>query len=168
VLKNSKAQMSIVLSVGLLAGYAASSGMLNPFQKADARPPEHPSAFDGPAGEPAPARCCADDVSKVGALLAAHNGAVQEKAADSGKRPNILVIWGDDIGYWNLSAYNRGAMGYRTPNIDRIAIPPICSAPHRPGFGPTRAESSETLLASIRASVVRSRAASFPSPRQNG
>jgi hypothetical protein len=36
-------------------------------------------------------------------------------------RPNIMVIWGDDIGMWNLSAYNRGAMGYRTPNIDRIA-----------------------------------------------
>jgi len=40
--------------------------------------------------------------------------------AESGK-PNILVIWGDDIGYWNLSAYNQGMMGYRTPNIDRIA-----------------------------------------------
>ncbi|MCY1082182.1 arylsulfatase [Archangium lansingense] len=37
------------------------------------------------------------------------------------KQPNILVIWGDDIGYWNLSAYNQGMMGYRTPNIDRIA-----------------------------------------------
>jgi arylsulfatase A-like enzyme len=36
-------------------------------------------------------------------------------------KPNILVIWGDDIGYWNISAYNRGMMGYRTPNIDRIA-----------------------------------------------
>src|SRR6266851_2535688 len=35
--------------------------------------------------------------------------------------PNILVIMGDDIGYWNISAYNRGMMGYRTPNIDRIA-----------------------------------------------
>ena len=37
------------------------------------------------------------------------------------KKPNILVIWGDDIGYWNVSAYNLGMMGYRTPNIDRIA-----------------------------------------------
>src|SRR5258705_2108770 len=42
-------------------------------------------------------------------------------AAPSGRRPNILVIFGDDIGYWNISAYNRGMMGYRTPNIDRIA-----------------------------------------------
>lgn len=37
------------------------------------------------------------------------------------QKPNILVIMGDDIGYCNISAYNRGMMGYRTPNIDRIA-----------------------------------------------
>jgi arylsulfatase len=37
------------------------------------------------------------------------------------KKPNILVIWGDDIGTWNISFNNRGMMGYRTPNIDRIA-----------------------------------------------
>ena len=37
------------------------------------------------------------------------------------KKPNILILWGDDIGYWNVSAYNLGQMGYRTPNIDRIA-----------------------------------------------
>jgi arylsulfatase A-like enzyme len=37
------------------------------------------------------------------------------------KKPNILVLWGDDIGYWNISAYNLGMMGYKTPNIDRIA-----------------------------------------------
>jgi arylsulfatase A-like enzyme len=38
-----------------------------------------------------------------------------------GDRPNILVIWGDDIGITNLSCYSHGLMGYRTPNIDRIA-----------------------------------------------
>ena len=37
------------------------------------------------------------------------------------KKPNILIIWGDDIGWFNISAYNHGMMGYRTPNIDRIA-----------------------------------------------
>ncbi len=36
-------------------------------------------------------------------------------------KPNILAIWGDDIGPYNISAYNRGVMGYNTPNIDRIA-----------------------------------------------
>jgi arylsulfatase A-like enzyme len=37
------------------------------------------------------------------------------------KQPNILVIWGDDIGITNLSCYSHGLMGYKTPNIDRIA-----------------------------------------------
>jgi arylsulfatase A-like enzyme len=37
------------------------------------------------------------------------------------KKPNILIIWGDDIGWFNISAYNHGIMGYKTPNIDRIA-----------------------------------------------
>jgi len=37
------------------------------------------------------------------------------------KQPNILVLWGDDIGWWNISFNSRGQMGYRTPNIDRIA-----------------------------------------------
>jgi arylsulfatase len=37
------------------------------------------------------------------------------------QKPNILVIWGDDIGWSNISAYNLGIMGYQTPNIDRIA-----------------------------------------------
>ena len=42
-------------------------------------------------------------------------------AAQEARKPNILVIWGDDIGWYNISAYNLGVMGYRTPNIDRIA-----------------------------------------------
>ena len=37
------------------------------------------------------------------------------------KKPNIVVFWGDDIGQSNLSAYSHGVMGYRTPNIDRVA-----------------------------------------------
>ena len=37
------------------------------------------------------------------------------------EQPNILVIWGDDVGYWNISSYNQGMMGYKTPNIDSIA-----------------------------------------------
>ena len=37
-------------------------------------------------------------------------------------QPNILILWGDDIGMWNVSQYSHGMMGYRTPNIDRIAV----------------------------------------------
>lgn len=42
-------------------------------------------------------------------------------AAIAADQPNILAIFGDDVGYWNISAYNQGMMGYETPNIDRIA-----------------------------------------------
>jgi arylsulfatase len=42
-------------------------------------------------------------------------------AQESESKPNILVLWGDDIGTWNISHNNRGMMGYRTPSIDRIA-----------------------------------------------
>jgi arylsulfatase A-like enzyme len=48
-------------------------------------------------------------------------GATAPAHAADGKKPNILVIFGDDVGYWNVSAYNRGMMGFRTPSIDRIA-----------------------------------------------
>jgi arylsulfatase A-like enzyme len=44
-----------------------------------------------------------------------------EKAKEQ-KKPNILIIRGDDIGWYNISIYNDDVMGYRTPNIDRIAM----------------------------------------------
>ena len=47
--------------------------------------------------------------------------ATSKKSAKSGGKPNILVIWGDDIGISNLSCYSHGLMGHQTPNIDRIA-----------------------------------------------
>src|SRR5450755_1423290 len=37
------------------------------------------------------------------------------------QRPNIVIIWGDDIGQSDISAYSRGLMGFKTPNIDRLA-----------------------------------------------
>jgi arylsulfatase len=64
----------------------------------------------------------------VGGVLAAATimcaAPMAGKAAEApkvAKKPNILIIWGDDIGQFNISAYNQGMMGYKTPNIDRIA-----------------------------------------------
>jgi arylsulfatase len=54
----------------------------------------------------------------ISAVLVLSAGLVQAAPAD---KPNILVIWGDDVGMWNVSAYHNGMMGGRTPNIDRIA-----------------------------------------------
>src|SRR5712692_2028550 len=57
----------------------------------------------------------------LGMLASLASVMVTPASAKQQQKPNILVIMGDDIGYWNISAYNRGMMGYHTPNIDRIA-----------------------------------------------
>ena len=51
----------------------------------------------------------------LGVLLLCSAGMMAQQ-----KKPNILIIWGDDIGQFNVGAYNMGMMGYKTPNIDRI------------------------------------------------
>jgi arylsulfatase len=58
-------------------------------------------------------------IRTAAAFLAAWSFAAPGHA--QARQPNVLVIWGDDIGIWNISHNNRGMMGYRTPNIDRIA-----------------------------------------------
>jgi arylsulfatase A-like enzyme len=50
-----------------------------------------------------------------------HQEVTMATKSASDKKPNILIIWGDDIGWFNISANNIGIMGYRTPNIDRVA-----------------------------------------------
>src|SRR6476620_11304485 len=65
----------------------------------------------------------------VPALLAGLCAIAQAQSAAPAKKPNIVVIWGDDIGMWNLGAYTHGMMG-RTPNIDGIARDGILFTDH--------------------------------------
>jgi arylsulfatase A-like enzyme len=58
-------------------------------------------------------------LSLLTAGVALFSASASAQAAD--KKPNIVIFWGDDIGQANISAYTRGVMGYKTPNIDRIA-----------------------------------------------
>jgi len=58
--------------------------------------------------------CC------IAALAVSAVGSLAAKAQET-KRPNIVIIWGDDVGRSNISAYTHGLMGYQTPNIDRVA-----------------------------------------------
>jgi arylsulfatase len=85
-----------VTVAGMAVGWLIGSGRLSFYRPAQ--------AGDGPPSK------TADD----GAQFVAAD-------AKDGKKPNILVIFGDDIGHWNLSCWNRGMMGFKTPNIDRIA-----------------------------------------------
>jgi arylsulfatase A-like enzyme len=57
----------------------------------------------------------------VALTIALFGASARTAQAQQQRKPNILIIWGDDIGWYNISAYNLGVMGYRTPNIDRIA-----------------------------------------------
>jgi len=52
-------------------------------------------------------------------LVSVPTASAQQPA--SGRQPNIVMLWGDDVGWFNISANNNGMMGYKTPNIDRIA-----------------------------------------------
>lgn len=116
-----------VLAVGAALGYLAASGAPQEDARADTvRAASAPSVTR--ASTPATAAPCCDakltrTVALADQITAANTLALAqvEKATKAGKKPNILVIWGDDIGYWNVSANNQGMMGYKTPNIDRIA-----------------------------------------------
>ena len=71
----------------------------------------------------------------VALLALSFAGAVVSDTQAQTRKPNILVLWGDDIGYWNVSAYNQGMMGYKTPNINRIATGSIGSGIANNGWG---------------------------------
>jgi arylsulfatase len=110
------------MAAGAVFGFVAARRDFVTLLKAD----EAPSSTV--ATEPAlilPPSCC-DKPSATDHLMAAASpepiqGQAPVPAKKPGKKPNILVIWGDDIGVHNISAYSHGVMGYKTPNIDRIA-----------------------------------------------
>lgn len=126
----------VLVVIGGLLGYMAAQS--DAFRNAQAHQPdavnqpgkfdietpqkETAAGFDLPRVDtPSPKR---SDVESQLLAAADPKAALATAAASqqpSGKKPNILIIWGDDIGYWNVSAYNQGMMGYQTPNIDRIA-----------------------------------------------
>jgi arylsulfatase len=114
--RSSKYQLAAVLAAGGLLGYLTGAGHLRLSGTADAgAQPLATAPRAEEAGESAPA--CCDGLDKGRLLVRAE---ARPRAAE-GKKPNILVIMGDDIGWYNPSCYHRGDMGYQTPNIDRIA-----------------------------------------------
>ncbi len=57
----------------------------------------------------------------LSSFLLAGGGAAAQGQTATAKQPNIVIIWGDDIGQTDVSAYSMGLMGFHTPNIDRVA-----------------------------------------------
>ncbi len=108
--------------IGSLLGYSAASGEGQPTAQANRVQPLSIDRLEQPLVLlPRPEIGC--DATRRGETLAlaVHNQKVAADAQKVDKKPNILVIWGDDIGISNISYNNRGLMGYRTPNIDRVA-----------------------------------------------
>ncbi len=125
--KRSRLQMLAALATGGLIGYLAASGDLRWSSPAAAKPgaveaqaPESPAA---PAtGTP---RACCDKLDKDQLLAMADPSVVATALAagqgQAGKKPNILFIMGDDIGWFNIGAYHQGIMSGKTPNLDKLA-----------------------------------------------
>ena len=115
MLRNLRGSALASIVIGGLLGYFAAVGLPGPSRLATAAR----AVSTAPAESSA---CCSDRLNKAELLaLASHNEKVELEAQKSGKKPNICIIWGDDIGQSNISAYSHGVMGYKTPNIDRVA-----------------------------------------------
>ena len=113
----SRLPTAAAIVVGGLLGWLMANNQFDPGARAD--------SDRRTATEPTPA-CYAKDSGRSTLLALAPTGTsapseLSTQQTDTGKKPNILVIFGDDIGQTNVSAYTMGLMGYRTPNIDRIA-----------------------------------------------
>ena len=85
----------------------------------------HENVPAGLAGQEAPQASCSEGLNKANLLAmagpATAPAAVQAQEASSSKKPNIVVIMGDDVGWFNIGAYHRGIMAGRTPNLDPLA-----------------------------------------------
>jgi arylsulfatase len=123
MLRSAKLQSIIVLYLGSVLGYLVASSDSRTFGQARATVASEPGNPGIRLEIATPPVACSDGAGKT-KLLAARlsKGFVQGgNAQPAAKKPNILVIFGDDIGIPQISAYTQGLMGYRTPNIDRIA-----------------------------------------------
>ncbi len=137
--RSTKFQAAVLVAAGALLGYIAASGGLRLDRPASAFPagsqtsdiaavdstpatvagaPECVECSQGNAKEMLLAKADAKDQEL---LLAQAGKAADQKSSSSGKKPNILFIMGDDIGWFNIGAYHRGIMSGKTPNLDKLA-----------------------------------------------
>jgi arylsulfatase len=124
MLKNSRVQLIAMLAIGGLLGFAAASGKLDVFRKVSAEPPQ-PIVTDKESSsvEVADAPCCSEGLARgqLVALAAPKVRAAAAKIQANGKKPNIVFIMGDDVGWFNIGAYHQGIMSGKTPNLDKLA-----------------------------------------------
>jgi arylsulfatase len=132
MLRNTRLQVVFTLAIGMALGYVAATGRLTPSVQADAtaaRTTESTTSVAEGTSDNSTGACCLQK-SRQELLLADASDQLaqaQTKGGKSGsgsgssKKPNIIFIMGDDIGWFNIGAYHRGIMAGRTPNLDRLA-----------------------------------------------
>jgi arylsulfatase len=114
------------VGLGAMLGFIAATRDFSPASRADGTMPatRRDGTANGAAGRGVDQPPSCSEGASRNALLAragAERTGAEPSSTSSGKKPNIVIIWGDDVGQSNISAYSMGLMGYRTPNIDRIA-----------------------------------------------
>jgi arylsulfatase A-like enzyme len=143
MIRSSRAQMIAVLAVGGLLGYVASSSRLDVFRSAKAEPVQRaaertaditghssiqmaftvqkaatkPRVSSNTAGH----TCCSSGSARSQLVAVNNFDAKLASLQADGKKPNILFIMGDDVGWFNIGAYHQGMMSGKTPNLDRLA-----------------------------------------------
>ena len=120
------------LATGALFGYAAASGKLNVFQRVTGA---------APPAEKEDGSCCSEATGR------SHFVSAQDDKK-GGKKPNIVVIMGDDIGMWNIGAYHRGMMAGRTDRAEGVLDMPgdhCIGCGHRQAGGPQRCLQTESI-----------------------
>ncbi|HEY2826507.1 MAG TPA: sulfatase-like hydrolase/transferase, partial [Pirellulales bacterium] len=117
-----KMQVLVVLAAGVLLGYLAASSNLRFDRQSIASPANLQPVNAQPADSFVPsasALALKADGQKTLLLAQADNSGAA--SGSSGKKPNIVFIMADDIGWFNVGAYHRGIMSGRTPNLDKLA-----------------------------------------------
>jgi arylsulfatase A-like enzyme len=129
-MKNFRLQLLAAIALGCALGFATAKGGLDASATVPAAAAEQAVAPEqatlSPTAEPARAADAAASGSKELSFAqadfeVAQAGGAKKPAAGSGKKPNIVFIMGDDIGWFNIGAYHRGMMSGRTPNLDKLA-----------------------------------------------
>ncbi len=105
------------VGLGTLLGFVAATRGVNPSLRAEGATRQTPAGDEHAATR----SCCSDGAGKAAMLAAAEGETLGPATTSAAKKPNIVVIMGDDIGWFNIGAYHRGMMAGRTPNLDKLA-----------------------------------------------
>src|SRR6185295_10476959 len=110
------------VAAGALLGYLAATGGFDVNRPLNASPAGGQTAIDnlGPAS-PAESCCLKGNGQELLLAQATTKTGAPRRPAANGKKPNIVFIMGDDVGWFNIGAYHRGIMSGKTPNLDKLA-----------------------------------------------